>query len=348
MLIAVTAQTAKAQPQITFERHQQELGYVIWRKPATIVYEFTNTGDKPLVISNVTTSCGCTTAEWTRKAIQPKGKGQVSATFDAELIGQFWKEIGVYCNASNEPIYLSFNGEVTADSRDHSFTHPYSFGAIGLNKNKIDFGEVSKGDNPSMEILVANATGKEYDPILMHLPAYLTAEADPETLPKGKDGKITVTLHTDKVQDMGEIRSSVYLSRYPGDKVSSANEIPFSVMLLPDFNAVPSREKNYPPVISVPESIDFGQMMSTQKKTQQVLLTNLGQSNLTIYSVSVSGNSLGVKLGKRTIAPGETVKMKVTLTAKLINTAERQQQIVMITNDPKHPKVCININATLR
>ena len=37
----------------------KDLGYVLWRTPATVTYQFTNTGDKPLVISNVTTSCGC-------------------------------------------------------------------------------------------------------------------------------------------------------------------------------------------------------------------------------------------------------------------------------------------------
>ena len=45
---------AQAQPKITFDKNVQELGYVLWRNPVTITYNFTNTGDKPLVISKVT------------------------------------------------------------------------------------------------------------------------------------------------------------------------------------------------------------------------------------------------------------------------------------------------------
>ena len=343
IMIAAAAGALRAQPQITFERLQQELGYVIWRKPATVSFEFTNTGDQPLVISNVWTSCGCTSADWTRKAIQPKGKGAVTATFDAELIGQFVKEIGVYCNAEREPIYLTFNGEVTADSRDHSYTHPYSFGAIGLNRNRLDFGTVSKGDKPEIELLVANATGKEYQPILMHLPQYMTAAAEPDLLAKGKDGRIVVTLDTELVKDLGDLKGSVYLSRYPGDKVGQENEIPYSVAILPDFNTVPQRERNYPPVISVSETLEFGSVAASQKKAQSVEVKNLGQSTLTIYSVSVSASAVGVKLNKKSIAPGEAVKMKVTLTGKLINPAQRDLSITMITNDPKHPKVEIRL-----
>ena len=81
-----------AQPKITFEKDIQELGYVLWRNPVTVVYNFTNTGKSPLVISNVTSSCGCTKLSWTKEPIPVNGKGEVSAVFDAEAIGHFYKD----------------------------------------------------------------------------------------------------------------------------------------------------------------------------------------------------------------------------------------------------------------
>ena len=184
-----------AQPKITFDKPIQELGYLLWRHPVTITYNFTNTGSSPLVISNVTTSCACTIADWTKKPVPAGAKGQVTAVFDAEAIGHFYKEVGVYCNASSMPIYLEFNGEVTADSRDYMHTHPYGFDAIRLNKQEIEFNSVNKGDKPQFEILVANTSNKTYVPVLMHLPPYLSAQAYPEILGKQKNGKIVVTLH---------------------------------------------------------------------------------------------------------------------------------------------------------
>ena len=66
--------TLQAQPKITFKQDKQELGYVLWRRPVTVNYEFTNTGNQPLVISNVTTSCGCTSATWTQGPVPAGGK----------------------------------------------------------------------------------------------------------------------------------------------------------------------------------------------------------------------------------------------------------------------------------
>lgn len=142
-----------------------------------------------MVISNVTTSCGCTEATWTKTPIPAGGKGQVTAVFDAEAIGRFYKEVGVYCNASSLPLYLQFNGEVTADSKNFAFTHAYGFGAIRLNQDELNFDAVNKGDKPTVEILVANTSNKGYSPVLMHLPPYLSAKAVPERLGRGKAGK---------------------------------------------------------------------------------------------------------------------------------------------------------------
>ena len=111
-ILFVTVLSVQAQPKISFDREKQDLGYLLWRNPTTVTYAFTNTGDKPLVISNVTASCGCVNVDWTKQPIPAGGKGAVSAVFDAEAIGHFYKEVGVYCNASPMPIYLEFNGEV--------------------------------------------------------------------------------------------------------------------------------------------------------------------------------------------------------------------------------------------
>lgn len=40
-------------------------------------FRFTNTGDKPLLIKNVITSCGCTSAEWSKEAYQPGEEGVI-------------------------------------------------------------------------------------------------------------------------------------------------------------------------------------------------------------------------------------------------------------------------------
>lgn len=302
-----------------------------------------------MVISNVTTSCGCTEATWTKTPIPAGGKGQVTAVFDAEAIGRFYKEVGVYCNASSLPLYLQFNGEVTADSKNFAFTHAYGFGAIRLNQDELNFDAVNKGDKPTVEILVANTSNKGYSPVLMHLPPYLSAKAVPERLGRGKAGKIIVTLDTDKLPKLGITRSSVYLSRFPGDKVGSDNELPVSVSLLPDFSNLTEQQKNNPPVISLSaQKLEFPPLKPNQKKSQTIVITNKGTSDLVIQDMQVFSIALGVNLKKRVLKPGESTKMKITVLAANLPRVKGTPRILMITNDPAHPMINIRVNASLR
>ena len=51
-------------------------------------FEFTNTGGEALIIQNVSTSCGCTTPEWTKEPVKPGQKGFVSAAYNPVEIGR--------------------------------------------------------------------------------------------------------------------------------------------------------------------------------------------------------------------------------------------------------------------
>ncbi len=348
-ILSALVVSAVAQPKISFTPEVQELGRILWRNPVTITYQFTNTGDKPLVVSKVYSSCGCTSVDWTKKPVPAGGKGTVTAVFDAEAIGHFYKEIGVYCNASDTPLYVEFNGEVTADAADYSFTHPISFGAIRLDKDELEFENVNRGEKPEITIQVGNASGKAYQPVLMHLPPYLSAKSEPEVLGKGKNGVIKVTLDTEKVPKLGITRASVYLSRFSGDKVGSDNEIPVSVILLPDFSNQTEQERNNPPRISLSATtLEFADLNPRQKKSQTVTITNTGKSDLKIQDMQVFNIALAVNLKKTVLKPGESAKMKITVLTENLPRVKGVPRVLMITNDPQQPSVVIRVKASVK
>lgn len=345
-ILCAFAIMASAQPQISFDSKSQDIGYVLWRNPVTVKYSFTNTGESPLVISNVTVSCGCMHADWTKEPVAVGAKGDITAVFDAEAIGKFYKEIGVYCNASNVPIYLDFTGEVTADAKNYAFTHKYGFGAIRTNQDEIVFDDVNKGDKPQIELLVANTSNRAYNPVLMHLPPFLSAKAEPQVLGSQKNGKITVTLDTEKLPKLGITRTTVFLSRFMGDKVSNENEIPVSVVLLPDLSDQTDFQKNNPPVTEISSKVlDFPGLKPRQKKSQTIIVTNKGNTDLVILDLQVFTMALNVKLNKHIIKPGESANMKVTVLAGNLSRSKGKPVVLMITNDPKNPKITINVNA---
>jgi hypothetical protein len=341
--------TGHAQAKATFDKQTHEFGVVLWKHPATAVFTVKNDGDKPLVISNVTTSCGCTVADWTKEPIAPGATGQVSAVFDAKALGHFYKDISVYCNASHLPNYLTVNGEVSADPKNYTMTHPYEIGAIRLDKESIEFDDVNKGDNPTMDILVANTSSDVYTPVLMHLPPYLEAVAEPERIGKKGTGKIRVTLHTDKLPKFGLTTSTVYLSRFPGDKVGEENAIPVSVVLLPDFSQISQQQRLNPPAVELSaKEFTLPSLAENEKKSVKVVVKNVGKSDLEITDLQVFNSALGVQLKKRVLKPGASTKMKITAYGKFLKKVKGTPRVLMITNDPNCPKIIINVNVTAK
>ena len=338
-----------AQPKATFDKKVHEFGVVLWKHPATATFTIKNDGDKPLVISNVTTSCGCTVADWTKTPIAPGATGTVSSTFDAKALGHFYKDIGVYCNAADRPIYLMIQGEVSADPKNYTLTHPFEIGAIRLNKDAIEFDDANKGDKPTMEILVANTTSEVYTPVLMHLPPYMEAVAVPERIGKKGTGKIKITLDTDKLPKFGLTTATVYLSRFPGDKVGEENAIPVSAVLLPDFSHISQQQRLNPPAVELStEELTLPPLAENEKKSQKIVVKNVGKSDLEITDLQVFNSALGVQLKKRVLKPGASTKMKITAYGKYLKKVKGTPRVLMITNDPNCPKIIVKVNVTAK
>lgn len=211
MLVGLLAQ---AQPKADFDKTLHEFGPILWKKPVTVNYVITNKGDQPLVISNVTVSCGCTVVDWTKEPILSGKSGTIKATFDAKMLGHFRKSVGVYCNASPKPIYLIMQGEVATSIKNYSNDFPFKVGAIRMNKNNIEFEDANKGEKPTAELEIINTSKSVYQPIIMHLPHYITMKAVPATLSSGRTGKIIFTLDTDELHDLGLTQTNVYLARF--------------------------------------------------------------------------------------------------------------------------------------
>lgn len=77
------------------------------------VFEVTNTGKNPLVISNVQPTCGCTVPDFTKDPIAPGQKGKITLKFNsANFDGVVHKSAEVYANVAQVPIELTFTADI--------------------------------------------------------------------------------------------------------------------------------------------------------------------------------------------------------------------------------------------
>lgn len=334
-----------AQPRISSNKETHNFGQIEWKHPVTVEYTITNTGDKPLVLSNVTTSCACSVAKWTMTPIAPGAKGTVTASFDAKALGHFEKSVGIYSNAQPNLVYLKFTGGVVQEVKDFTKTHPHAIGQIHISRTEFDFPDSHRGEQPTITFGVVNLSDRPYEPVLMHLPPYLKMEKKPDVLLKGAKGIIKLTLDTNQLTDLGLTQASVYLARFAGDKVNEENEIPVSAILLPDFSAMTEQNEGNAPAIHLSETnIDFSERLAKKSKvSQDIIITNTGNLPLRISKLQVFNSVVGVSLKKTELQPAESTRLRVTIQKKSVGKKKHHLRVLMITNDPVRPKVEINL-----
>lgn len=89
-----------------------DFGKMQHNKPGTFVFTFTNSGNAPLVITQVKGSCECTKAEFIPTPIPPGKTGWIKAIYDASKIGEFNRNVTVTANTDAGPVNLTIKGNV--------------------------------------------------------------------------------------------------------------------------------------------------------------------------------------------------------------------------------------------
>ena len=87
-----------------------DMGTFDWRQKQTTAFTLTNTGDKPLAIEMVDTSCGCIEVKYDKEPVRPGGKVTLHVTYKADQPEYFSKTLTVYCNAEEAPLRLTVKG----------------------------------------------------------------------------------------------------------------------------------------------------------------------------------------------------------------------------------------------
>lgn len=100
---------------IEFKSETIDYGEIAKGSDGVRVFEFTNTGSVPLVISNVRSSCGCTIPKKPEDPILPGKTGQIQVKYDTNRVGPIRKAITVTSNADTPTKILKIKGTVKAE-----------------------------------------------------------------------------------------------------------------------------------------------------------------------------------------------------------------------------------------
>lgn len=89
--------------QIKFNKDVHDYGTVDYAGNGQCTFEFTNTGNAPLIISNAKGSCGCTVPSWPKEPVSPGATASLSVKYDTKRPGAINKSVTITSNATNSP-----------------------------------------------------------------------------------------------------------------------------------------------------------------------------------------------------------------------------------------------------
>jgi hypothetical protein len=111
-LLSLGAMAQEKVAKIEFKTDTIDYGIIEKGSNGVRVFEFTNTGNAPLIITDVKSTCGCTIPKKPDGPIMPGETGQIEVKYDTNRVNPIRKTITVTSNATTPTIALKIKGEV--------------------------------------------------------------------------------------------------------------------------------------------------------------------------------------------------------------------------------------------
>jgi hypothetical protein len=94
---------------IDFKKETHDYGTLKYGSDGTYKFDFTNTGNAPLLIEKAVGSCGCTVPTYSKEPIAPGAKGAITVKYDTTKSGPINKQVTVTTNAGTTTLYIKGN-----------------------------------------------------------------------------------------------------------------------------------------------------------------------------------------------------------------------------------------------
>ena len=86
-------------PAMSFDKTTHDFGVIQNGTPVETVFSYTNTGQAPLVITDIKSTCGCTVPkDWSREPLNPGESSQFTVKFDGKGLNNTSKTVTVTAN----------------------------------------------------------------------------------------------------------------------------------------------------------------------------------------------------------------------------------------------------------
>ena len=112
LFVGFTSFGQDEKPAFEFVTETLDYGKIALGSDGKRVFEFTNVGKSPLIITKVQASCGCTVPKKPEQPIMPGEKGEIEVSYNTKRPGGFSKAITIFSNAKTPRKMIKIKGYV--------------------------------------------------------------------------------------------------------------------------------------------------------------------------------------------------------------------------------------------
>lgn len=311
----------------------------------TYDFEVVNKGDAPLVIQNIAASCGCTTPDWTKSPIPPKGKGFIKAIYDpANRPGIFNKTLTVYTNSKPEVVVLVIKGEVIPREKTIEELFAFPVGGVRMESSHLAFTKMTKNEIRTRTMQIINTSKEPMKVEFENIPEFMTLKVKPEVLQPGQKGEIEGTWDATKDPRWGT-QTNMHRVKVNGVPAENMYYVT-SATLVEDFSGLSKEELANAPIFKLENPVvDLGQMPPSTVKEVEFKFTNGGKRDLVIRYIRPTCGCTAIQQGGNSnIKAGETGSIKATFNSGSYK-GKVVKAIYVYTNDPENSEVVLTFNA---
>ncbi len=339
MLAALCALPAPAQERfggvVEFDSTVHDFGDVLVSDgPLSCQFNMKNISGKPIVIYNVTTSCGCTDAEWQREPVQPNGTAPISVTYTNEDEYPFDKTVTVYVSDVNKPILLKIRGVARKKPEPLETMYPVHFGSVGLKADSMKCGNIEMGGARSDQIQIANLSSSPLSMDFADVSDGLSLKVSPNPVPARGTATMSYTVNSRKGVWGRNIYSAVLVAngRREGEiMVEAFTRASFS-------NMTSEQKKNAPNPMFLSSTWQMGKVEAGTVVTAEWEFSNIGKSAFEVYKVDIDSPNATHTAVPKTEGGGKG-KFSVTLDTTGMPAGEALVIVTLTTNAPSRPIV---------
>ncbi len=346
-ILLSTAITIKAQQLevVSFEEPIAELGTIIDDQGVVSHrFTFTNLTSGLLQVEKVTTSCGCTSTNWSTGPISAGEEGFIEIQFDPyNRPGPFEKNAVVHYKEQPDPLILRIKGFVEPASESVAEHYPLKMGALRTKQKFLDLGTITKKSLYSQSFEVYN----DSDQILvfsddMEGPNHITVTFEPYTLKPKSKGKVWVHYDVRAKNDLGFFREDIAIFTYEQEDARKDFSVTATLLDIPT-----EMNSKSPRVYFTKTEIDFGVKQQGDTVNVQFPIKNQGQSALRLKKVFGSCNCIRINLETDLLNPGESTNIAVRFLTK-DRLGNQKKTVTIFTDDPQQPVAILTLKGRLR